>query len=139
MVRKQTLFALLPATAPVFERLIPVETRTGVVRLYTVETPLLELPTLEETKPTDPGPITPAFDAAAWVTEVAHKRDEAASLDGSVLESVAVDSDLGRFQGFLLLACRDDGTAWYGLPPTCARSRILDPVPVCAAIQAKLM
>lgn len=41
-----SLCALLLAAAPVLERLVPLEVETGVVRLRTVEAPLLEVPDL---------------------------------------------------------------------------------------------
>ena len=41
-------------------------------------------------------------------------------------------------QAFLLVVCRPDGTAWYGLLPTHGRNRVTNAAAVCAAMERRL-
>ena len=79
------------------------------------------------------------FDAQAFQTEVTRRLDAGSDVGAAALEKALTDEPVGlRSDAFLLVLCRGDGTAWFGLPPTRTHSPITNAALFCAALDRLL-
>jgi hypothetical protein len=75
--------------------------------------------------------------------DVAHVLDAASAVDASVLET-AFQGGRGfgpqwlRSEAWMMVVCRDDGSAWFGLPPTAVQSPVTNASLICAAMERML-
>ena len=89
-------------------------------------------------EPSSPVPLR--LDQDAMLEEVGKRLDARSDVDVEVLEEAVVvrPEGLRSPPGWMSVLCRRDGTAWFGLPPTKARSPVTNPALVCAALDARL-
>ena len=91
-----------------------------------------------------PSPTLPVeFSAEQLRDDVAQALDAASQVDGALLEAAlrgepVMGPQWLRSEGWMTVVCRDDGTAWYGLPPTAARSSVTNSQIFCAAMERML-
>lgn len=79
------------------------------------------------------------FDSEAFLEEVARRLDRQANLDLETLETAIAVYPAGlRSNGWILVVCRPDGTADYGVPSTRARSRVTNAALFCAAADSRI-
>lgn len=91
-----------------------------------------------------PAPLFPVeLNAELFREDIGHVLDAASTLDGDVLElALRGGSGAGpqwlRSEGWLMVVCREDGTAWFGLPPTAAWNVVTNAALICAAMERML-
>ena len=79
------------------------------------------------------------FDPQAFLETVAQRLDRQAAVDAATVEEAVTLRPAGlESEGWVLVVCRPDGTADYGLPPTRARSRLTNADLFCAAADARV-
>ncbi|HEX5043447.1 MAG TPA: hypothetical protein VFV75_11110, partial [Candidatus Polarisedimenticolaceae bacterium] len=83
------------------------------------------------------------FSAEQLREDVAEALDAASHVDGALLEAAlrgepVQDPQWLQSEGWMTVLCRDDGTAWFGLPPTAARSPVTNAAAFCAAMERML-
>jgi hypothetical protein len=128
-------------TLRTLERRVGVEPKreVGMAGVLTLALLLVPPPALEGEKSPSKASLPVRFDADAFRAEVARRLDAGSALDAATLESAltvepkGLDSD-----GFLLVVCRGDGSAWFGLPPTRTHSPVTNASLICAAMDRML-
>lgn len=95
--------------------------------------------------PDEPPPSTlpVEFSADQLRDDVAEALDAASQVDGALLEAALRGEPVQgpqwlQSEGWMTVLCREDGTAWFGLPPTAARSPVTNAAVFCAAMERML-
>jgi hypothetical protein len=75
--------------------------------------------------------------------DIAHEFDVLSEVDARVLEWALLgggssDPEWLRSQGWMMVVCREDGSAWFALPPTSAQSPVTNAPVFCAALERML-
>ncbi len=103
------------------------------------------LPVAPPAFPDEPPPATLAiqFSAEQLRDDVAEALDAGSQIDGALLEAALRGEPVQgpqwlQSEGWMTVLCRDDGTAWFGLPPTAARSPVTNAAVFCAAMERML-
>jgi hypothetical protein len=92
-------------------------------------------PRVLETRTTHPV----SFDSDAFLEEIGRRLDLGASLDAERIEEVITLRPAGfRSRGWILVACRSDGSAHYWLPPTRAHAPVLNSDLFCGEVEAQI-
>jgi hypothetical protein len=79
------------------------------------------------------------FDPQTFLETVAQRLDRQAVVDAATVEEAITLRPAGlESEGWVLVVCRHDGTADYGLPPMRARSRLTNAALFCAAADARV-
>jgi hypothetical protein len=85
------------------------------------------------------GPFEIRADPSALVAEVGRRVEDAAALTPEALEDAVTQRPEGLdSDGWMFVVCLPDGRARWGIPPTAARAEVLDPMPLCGAINARM-
>ena len=80
-----------------------------------------------------------AFDAGAFLDEIARRLDRQVELDAATIEEAVVLRPAGlESEGWILAACRADGTAQYGVSSLRARSPVTNATLFCAAAESRI-
>ena len=76
------------------------------------------------------------FDSDAFVEKVAERLADERSLTTGALESALTQQPGGlASRGWLMIVCRDDGTATYGVPPAPSRNVVTNPGELCDVLR----
>lgn len=96
-------------------------------------------PAPPEGSPPGPRLVPIRFDERAFQGEVSRRLDARAVVDAATMESALTEEPAGLGpEGMLMLVCRSDGTAWFGLPPTRTHSPVTNAPLLCAAMDRML-
>ena len=98
-------------------------------------------PDSEESPPNEPAPESyqVVFDDDLFTAAVGEALDTQASLDLQTLERLLTERPQGLVSdGWLLVICREDGTADYFVPPTAAMCHVTNPEALCGAFEQAL-
>ncbi|HEX5043336.1 MAG TPA: hypothetical protein VFV75_10550 [Candidatus Polarisedimenticolaceae bacterium] len=82
--------------------------------------------------------IAVPFDLASFRTELVRRLTMQPTLSLEALEKVLTDHGVRELADLLLVVCRPDGTAWFGLPPTLAQNTLTNAAVFCAAMERML-
>lgn len=84
-------------------------------------------------------PSPPSVNGERWLAEIASVLERDARSPSELLEELVLAPAAGLESGdWLAVACRGDGTASYGLPPTRARARVVNGALFCGALAARV-
>jgi len=79
------------------------------------------------------------FDAGVFLDEIARRLDRQVELDAATLEEAVMIRPAGlESEGWIVVACRADGTAQYGVSSLRARSRVTNASLFCAAAESQI-
>jgi hypothetical protein len=123
------------------ERRLGVDPRneTGAGAEITLALVPLVPPPVEGLESSRDDPIPVDLDANALRSEVARRLDGGATLDAATLEKALTEDPAGlEGAAWMLVVCRQDGTASFGLLPTSARSPVTNAPLFCAAVERML-
>jgi hypothetical protein len=82
--------------------------------------------------------IAVPFQLDAFRTEMARRLSMQATLSSKVLEEAFTQYGVRELADLLLVVCRPDGTASFGLPPTLAQNTVSNAPIFCAAMERML-
>jgi hypothetical protein len=115
------------------------EVRTVAVRIVAF------IPVAPAAFPDEPPPSTLPVELSAEQLrdDVAEVLDAASQVDGALLEAALRGEPVQgppwlQSEGWMTVLCREDGTAWFGLPPTAARSPVTNAAVFCGAMERML-
>ncbi|HET9298488.1 MAG TPA: hypothetical protein VFO11_00995, partial [Candidatus Polarisedimenticolaceae bacterium] len=92
---------------------------------------------------TPPSTVAIQFSAELLREDVGEALNAASNVDAALLEAALRGEPVQgpqwlQSEGWMTVLCRDDGTAWFGLPPTAARSQVTNAAVFCAAMERML-